>query len=435
MHVGQPLIIASDSDLDAKRDRDRLLEMTLLLLENNKDLARRLACLEGPGYDSESVITARRDSSSFAAATTMPSQDLSIDDTPKTLARLSLSHFRNQAHEHELQASRVYRKAQRGSDGSTFHSSLARSNAWSALSDISLSEISSVSVIALPLYPIDIKNRGHYWVDGLVGVQRNHLHPAQNDSPQWPLTYTALDYLQEGSLLELAIGSMGSQQNVHHPVHLKLMIEGAKEVDVHGLLEMVNPHRRSPYSNKRPNTTQAARLQSTQNTSEPESLLPGSYATIVRSYTKSCKVFDGVVDLDIQAVGSRIAQVELNEDYFKNGDMYMFMYDTSLRSTFAHTMQHPRLIYRHKNRNKNTYTVPIMIVGKRPASNRSRMVTFKEVDEFAKRNGCLFSEVDESDDQAVNELFFQMVKWKWECDRVKEVDLSTKILWRRKLEL
>ena len=44
----------------------------------------------------------------------------------------------------------------------SFRSSIARSNAWSVFSGLSLGDISIMSVVALPVYPDDISNPQHY---------------------------------------------------------------------------------------------------------------------------------------------------------------------------------------------------------------------------------------------------------------------------------
>ena len=66
------------------------------------------------------------------------------------------------AFESILEASRVYRKAHPNECDMSFRSSIARSRAWSSLSDLSLAQISIISVIALPVYPSDISNSEWY---------------------------------------------------------------------------------------------------------------------------------------------------------------------------------------------------------------------------------------------------------------------------------
>ena len=149
----------SDSDLQANDSRRELLE-------SNRELSRRLANLEDR-FDASSILS-RRKSHAW-------SQIHQQDDTGSKLAGT----FFRQAHdknsiptsessvlrfefESDLEASRVYRKAQRDTVDFSFRSSIARTHTWSTLSDLSLSDISAISVIALPMYSSDITNGYHY---------------------------------------------------------------------------------------------------------------------------------------------------------------------------------------------------------------------------------------------------------------------------------
>lgn len=73
----------------------------------------------------------------------------------KTSKRASFFEF---AFEKDLKSSRVYRRAKRD----TIDSSVARTHTWSIFSGISLSNISEISVLALPLYAEDISNPHNY---------------------------------------------------------------------------------------------------------------------------------------------------------------------------------------------------------------------------------------------------------------------------------
>ena len=62
----------------------------------------------------------------------------------------------------DLISSRVYRRAQRETMDFSFRSSIAQSRSWSMFTGLSLSDISAISVIALPVYPDDLTNAHHY---------------------------------------------------------------------------------------------------------------------------------------------------------------------------------------------------------------------------------------------------------------------------------
>ncbi len=62
----------------------------------------------------------------------------------------------------DLETSRPYRRARRDTMDFSFRSSVAHSNAWSVFSGLSLSDVSIMSVIALPIYADEIGNSNHY---------------------------------------------------------------------------------------------------------------------------------------------------------------------------------------------------------------------------------------------------------------------------------
>jgi hypothetical protein len=64
--------------------------------------------------------------------------------------------------ETELSTSRVYEKTRLYEPDASFTSSAVRTHAWSVLSGLSLTEVSMISVIALPLYSHDISNSQWY---------------------------------------------------------------------------------------------------------------------------------------------------------------------------------------------------------------------------------------------------------------------------------
>jgi hypothetical protein len=78
------------------------------------------------------------------------------------LSTHSIDDFQQFQFERDLEGSRVYRKATGPVDEYDSRSFTVRSEAWTALSDISLSDISAISVIALPISPNDIANDYHY---------------------------------------------------------------------------------------------------------------------------------------------------------------------------------------------------------------------------------------------------------------------------------
>lgn len=81
----------------------------------------------------------------------------SVISTTSRISDFSSLRFRR-----DLENSRVYRRVKRPESHMSFSSSAVDSRAWSIFSGLSLAEISTVSVIALPLFPSDIQNPNHY---------------------------------------------------------------------------------------------------------------------------------------------------------------------------------------------------------------------------------------------------------------------------------
>ena len=68
--------------------------------------------------------------------------------------------------EDDLEASRVYRRAQRDTMDFSFRSSITGRDGWSVFSGLSLSDVSIIAVIALPVYADDLTNPQHYAFGG-----------------------------------------------------------------------------------------------------------------------------------------------------------------------------------------------------------------------------------------------------------------------------
>ena len=79
-------------------------------------------------------------------------------DVPEGLQRNHLSF----AFEEDLFASRVYRKPLFGNSGDSLFTAAARTTAWSILSGISLTDVSNISVLAVPIYAHEISNSARY---------------------------------------------------------------------------------------------------------------------------------------------------------------------------------------------------------------------------------------------------------------------------------
>ena len=148
----------SESDNEAANSHSAMSALVEQMFNSNEELRRRFDALEASlllRSSAGSVITTREENS---ADTITPSED---KDTPQDTIPLEASIYRF-AFEDILQTSRVYWKSSSNECDISIRSSFARSHAWSAFSDLSLVEISVLSVFALPICAADLSNSQWY---------------------------------------------------------------------------------------------------------------------------------------------------------------------------------------------------------------------------------------------------------------------------------
>jgi hypothetical protein len=155
--------VKSNSDREASESQLALNGRISNLLESNVELSRRLAVLEDY-FDARSIIS-RRQSHVFSLSSPEGEQAVARvgcgSNTESSNSKTGTFSTRFEF-ESDLEASRVYRRAARDTVDFSFRSSIAKSNTWSIFSCISLSDISIISVIALPINSTDITNGQHY---------------------------------------------------------------------------------------------------------------------------------------------------------------------------------------------------------------------------------------------------------------------------------
>ncbi|KAH7116422.1 hypothetical protein EDB81DRAFT_862150 [Dactylonectria macrodidyma] len=139
----------SDSQVRAENNQQQLISTVEMLLERNHDLSKRLRGIES----TFNTTSQHQATSQFIVSTD------SLAPHTASPKRSSLVEFE---FERDLKASHVYRQAKKDTMDFSVRSSVARTHAWSIFSGISLSNISEISVLALPLYAEDIANPQHY---------------------------------------------------------------------------------------------------------------------------------------------------------------------------------------------------------------------------------------------------------------------------------
>ena len=174
--------------MQVEESQAKLAQNVDQLLVKSQDLSRRMMDLE-VSFDAQTITASKKKNRSSAsiisaadtASATSPLLPLVSTATPTdtpllpTASQVQLSVAR--AFEDDLKTSRPYRRAKRQSMDFSFCSSVPQSHAWSALSGLSLSNISVMSVVALPVYADEITNSARYAFAG-------GLLPIPDSSPQ-----------------------------------------------------------------------------------------------------------------------------------------------------------------------------------------------------------------------------------------------------------
>jgi hypothetical protein len=142
--------------------------VTSILLQSNAELTKRLARLETCFDACDSVLTSRPASLLSFDTITRYNTNAHMDTITEDFRSLTFGGSTDSLFQRELEQSRVYRKATCLETDASYRSSVVRSHAWTTLSDISLSDISAISVVALPLQATDITNAQHYTFSGPV---------------------------------------------------------------------------------------------------------------------------------------------------------------------------------------------------------------------------------------------------------------------------
>jgi hypothetical protein len=176
-------LFSSKSQSDAAEASARLADLVGQMLEQNRQLAKRVRSLEyarssadslreNPGDDTLTVVPNDLGEHSDGRALSQMLEDSESTEDPDTAQHPAFA----VEIETSLQSSRVYRRAQHPHvrtvvllDEQTIGSSL--------LSEISLSEISNISVFALPISISDISNGQHY------GLEKSNWWLTLDESP------------------------------------------------------------------------------------------------------------------------------------------------------------------------------------------------------------------------------------------------------------
>ncbi|KAI0965487.1 Pleckstrin homology domain-containing protein [Xylaria arbuscula] len=203
-------LLQCDSDLRAEQLQIEIAANISALLDSNRDLSRRMMHLEG-AFDVQTIRSRSRQSITSNVTATRPGAEGDVaatealgvtegisssvatnDPDPVVIASTTFTLPLNDTavsasvpvvrsifeFETDLEASHVYRRAQRDTMDFSFRSSVARTHAWSMLSGRSLADVSELSVIALPLDLEDVTNSQHY-----ISTNHQQLTPVSRKDP------------------------------------------------------------------------------------------------------------------------------------------------------------------------------------------------------------------------------------------------------------
>jgi hypothetical protein len=290
--------------------------------------------------------------------------------------------------ERVLKASRVYRRAKRDTTDFSFCSSIPLSHAWSALSDISLSDISVISVVALPLCLTDIPNGHHYTFTDVntKPTQLSQPHGAERlEGPQeliqlassWPPT--------KSSAASIMVSPTISKVNVSRSTSFKLVIKGTLEA---GIDELFGKEYNRDCS-----------------------------SLCLYEYQHDLEIDDLKIHLDIEVIHDFPENLIIgpHSDLYHHGDLFMFMYSATSRESFDLIQPYPRDLHQYQE----IEDVPIMIVANHSLASLQRAVSSEEGSVFAHNTHSSFCVVSEATPYSLRDAFVHLVMTKWASDSKK----------------
>ena len=146
---------------EAESAMTRLCDRVEQVLADNQDMSRRLRNVEHkPVQSSYSLGTDPGDDASTTSSRTFtpPLRGLPLYNLPESVQRNKFGF----AFEEDLLASRVYRKPLFSDSRSSLVTSAARTTASSILSALSLTDVSNISILAVPICAGEISNQDRY---------------------------------------------------------------------------------------------------------------------------------------------------------------------------------------------------------------------------------------------------------------------------------
>lgn len=155
-------LVTSTSVDQATTSVETLTSLVQQVLQSNQDLCARLRSLELSSSDKKTPSTAQAVESDDEddASTIRPKRHTS--DPVLEANQIKETGIRKFTFEQDLRQSRVYKRIRRRNSLQSLSSSTAPSFGWSCLSEMSLANVSNISVISLPIAVNELTNGEHY---------------------------------------------------------------------------------------------------------------------------------------------------------------------------------------------------------------------------------------------------------------------------------
>ncbi|KAI1349788.1 Rho GTPase activation protein [Xylaria sp. FL0043] len=160
-------ILTCQKQEDAEDKVDRLCDLVQQILESNLVLAQRLDAFERTHTQAAEQAVAKGAALNIPQANEGLACDSDDDEDDPDSPTIPDSMWRHCSHESTFEKllvnSRAYRKAPHfSSDAFSAISSARLTGSWSMLSGLSLSEISHIGILAIPIYESDLSNKEAY---------------------------------------------------------------------------------------------------------------------------------------------------------------------------------------------------------------------------------------------------------------------------------
>ncbi|KAF4634125.1 hypothetical protein G7Y89_g3974 [Cudoniella acicularis] len=391
------LNIVQSSDLDANQSLQGLERLMEQLVSDNWEIRRRLWSLEDR-LESQSILTTcfrngknvkvlegEEHNSDVVAGPSQPRQSYDASSG----YRLPF--------EVDLNTSRVYKRTQLYESDASFTSSAVRTHAWSVFSGLSLSQVSAISAIALPVYSYDVFNTEWYgfvfFEDHVIprglGKSVQSIPTAEgtgdtltlNSSPK-PSLSTLSPVIHKGremSKIQSISISAASTSKPPNPLY-KLVVLGGDNVGKVELTRRLNLQQHFEYND----------------------------ANTIGSFRREA-VIDGLgCTLEVLDTTGYEGYTSLRDLYLREGDGFVLVYSITSRRSFTLVSKSFNQVSRIKEVEKQP--LAILLVGNNSDRVTEREVATLEGHALARELRCGFVEASAKNDINVEKAFYDVIR-------------------------